>query len=164
MPDVTAVLTAFRVELITAGLVRRPSQVATGVPPMHVEPLEGPPAPGEREGVENDPDLVLSLMHSGGLSPANNYDAAIDRTVILDVRYRSRTTDALRRAEALDAAIRNRLIRPETNYGYGLTLAAGTPAELWAQAAAVFGAFGPIGRSRAAGYDHVAKYAVSVTP
>jgi hypothetical protein len=170
MADVNAVLTAFRAELVAAGLVRRPSEPravgATPPPPMVNEPPEGPPGPGDDlgDGLNGDPDLVLSLIGSGEVTPANSYDAAAARTLTLDVRYRSKTASALRRAEALDAAIRARLIRPETNYGYGFILADGTPAALLVQAVTVFGGFGPISRSRAGGYDHVAKYAVVVTP
>lgn len=171
MADVTAILSAFRVELITAGLVRRPSEATADGPPligatpwrrppMHTEPSEVP-APGEREGVENDAGLVLSLLHDTDLTPRDNYDAALGRVAILSVRYRSNSSDELRRAVALDAAIVNRLIRPATNYGYGFTLAEATPAALWVQAAGVFAGFGLVSRSRAAGDDHVAKYAVA---
>lgn len=165
MADVNGLLAAFRLELVEAGLVRRASELGPA-PPMIVEPVDGPPAPGDDlgDGLHGDPELVVTLMHGGEVSPATSYDAALARTYTLDVRYRSRTAPALRRAEALDAAIRDLLIRPETNYGYGFTLAEGTPAALFVQAAAVFGGFGPVGRSRAAGYDHVAKYAVAVAP
>lgn len=169
MPGVTDVLTAFRAELITAGLVRRPSAEPIGAPPpppMIVEPPEGPPGPHDDlgDGLIGDPDLIVSLIGGGEVTPANSYDAAASRTVTLDVRYRSSSAAALRRAEDLDGAIRARLIRPETNYGYGFTLAEGTPAALLLQAFAVFAGFGPISRSRAAGFDHVAKYAITVAP
>lgn len=170
MAGVTDVLAAFRAELVAAGLVRRASEPrAAGdapPPPMIVEPPEGPPGPHDDlgDGLIGDPDLILSLIGSGEVSPANSYDAAVARTLTLDVRYRSSSAAALRRAEDLDGAIRARLIRPETNYGYGFVLAEGTPAELLVQAAAVFAGFGPVNRSRAAGFDHVAKYAVTVSP
>jgi hypothetical protein len=166
MADVTAVLTAFRAELDAAGLVRRPSTDDVARPPLIVEPLEGPPAPGDDlgDGLYGDPELVLSLLHSGELTPSSGYSAATERVYTVDVRYRSKTAAALRRAEALDTAIRDRLIRPETNYGYGFILAEGTAAALLVTMVGVFGGFGPISRSRAAGYDHVAKYAVGVAP
>lgn len=166
MADVNAVLTAFRAELDAAGLIRRPSTDDAARPPMLIEPLEGPPGPGDDlgDGLYSDPELVLSLLHSGELTPANGYGAATERVYTLDVRYRSKTAAALRRAEALDAAIRDRLIRSETNYGYGFVLADATPAALLVTMVGVFGGFGPISRSRAAGYDHVAKYAVGVQP
>jgi hypothetical protein len=170
VPGVTEVLTAFRADLVAAGLVRRASDPraagATPPPPMVNEPPEGPPGPGDDlgDGLTGDPELVLSLIGSGEVSPANSYDAAVARTITLDVRYRSRTAAALRRAEALDAAIRARLIRPETNYGYGFTLAEGTPAAILVQAVGIFAGFSPVNRSRAGGYDHRASYAVTVTP
>lgn len=165
MADVTAILTAFRAELDAAGLVRRPT-TDDARPPLVVEPLEGPPGPGDDlgDGLYGDPDLVLSLLHSGELAPTNGYGAATERVYTVDVRYRSKTASALRRAEALDAAIRDRLIRPETNYGYGFVLAEGAAGALFVTMVGVFGGFGPISRSRAAGYDHVAKYAVGVQP
>lgn len=175
MADVNAILAAFRADLIAAGLVRRPSEPEpVGAPPMHVEPVEGPPAPGEREGVEDDPDLVLSLMHSGDLAEGTGYAAAAQRRTVLDVRYRSRTAGALQRAAALDATIRRHFTRPQRNYGYGFLMAPdlivdeGQPTErsgaLWVQELGVWGGMGPVGRSRAAGYDHVAKYVVIVAP
>lgn len=169
MAGVTEVLTAFRAELVAAGLVRRPSEPPAGAPPappMVNEPVDGPPGPGDElgDGLHDDAELVLSLLHSGELTPADNYAAATERIYTLDVRYRSKSAAALRRAEALDAAIRDHLIRPETNYGYGFILAEGLEAALLVTVVGVFGGFGPIGRSRAAGYDHVAKYAVGVQP
>lgn len=167
MADVTAILSAFRVALIDAGLVRRASEAdPVGKPPMHVEPLEGPPAPGEREGTENDPELVTSLLHGGDLSEVG-YDAAIQRRAVVDVHYRTvgagvagvSPSAALRKAVELDAAIRNLLIRPETNYGYGFDLG-----DLRVHQVATWAGFGQVSRSRAAGYHHKASYVVIVDP
>lgn len=161
MTDPTAVLTAFREELIEADLVRRPS-AAGARPPMHVEPIEGAVGPGDREGVEDDAELVVSIFAGGDLAEADGYDAATRRRTTIDVRYRSASSSALRRAFALDAAIRGRLIRPETNYGYGFEL--GSAAPVWAQAVGVWGGLGPLGRGKGVGFDHVAKYLVEVAP
>ena len=161
MADVNRILAAFRADLIAAELVRRPSEGPAGRPPMHVEPIEGPPAPGEREGGEDHATLVLSLIHAGDLTPADNFDARLGRVAILDVRYRAKTSAALRDAAALDAAIVARMLAPERNYGYGFVLADGTDAALAVQSVGVFGGFSPVSRSKSTGYDHVAKYAVA---
>lgn len=164
MADVTAVLSAFRLELVNAGLVRRAS-TAGALPPVLIEPEDGARAPGEAEDpVEDDANLVLSLFHSGTLSPASNYDAALASGYVLDVRYRTRPAPganaALRAANALDKAIGARLIRPATNYGYGFTLG-GT---LWVQRVAVYAGLGRISSSRERGHDLVAKWLVEVDP
>jgi len=164
MADVTAILSAFRLELVNAGLVRRASE-AGAAPPMLIEPSGGARAPGEAEAaVEDDPNLVLSLFHSGDVTPATNYDAALSRGTVLDLRYRTRpepgANAALRTANALDAAIRNRLIRPATNYGYGFMLG-GT---LWCQRAGVWGGLGRVSASRETGHDLVSKFLIEVDP
>lgn len=142
MPSPTDVLAALRVDFIEAGLVRRPSEAGVA-PPMHIEPAEGAPAPLEREGVEDDPELVLSLMHSGdfGEVPEDSYR----RRAIIDVRYRSRGNAGLRRAAALDQAIRARLTSADRNYGRGFMLADGLT---FVHEAQQYGGFGPIDRGR----------------
>lgn len=161
MPDVNAVLAAFRAELVEAGLVRRASE-AGAAPIMVIEPVDGPYGPGELEAAGDD-GLITTLMHDGDVAPGSNFDAALARTAVLVIRFRSATAADLRNAEALDAAIRTRLIAPSTNYGLGYTLAAAT-APLYTQAITVYGGFGPIARSRAQGYDHAARYAVVTAP
>lgn len=160
MADNAAILTAFREELIAAGLVRRPSEAGAGYP-CHIEPRDGAPAPGEREGVEDDAALVLSLFAGGELSEAG-YDVAHRRRLVVDIRFRSATNAALRAAMALDAAIRERLIQPATHYGYGFPM--GTDAPVYVHAAALWAGFGPISRGRDAAFDHVAKWALEVAP
>lgn len=168
MADVTAALSAFRAELVAAELGRIPG-VAGAANPVFIEPLGGPPAPGELEDpVEDDEDLILSLLHSVDVSAATNYDAAAAGRHVLDLRYRTaareRANIGLRMANALDAAIRRRLFRPETNYGYGFELGAGEAGALWVQSVGVWGGLGRISYTPADGYDLVAKYLVEVTP
>lgn len=172
MADVNAILAAFRADLVLAGLARRPIEPANGAPPMLVEPLEGAAGPSSSdedledafgEGTLGDRELVVTLMHSSDAPPASGYDQAAGRTAIVDVVYRSRTAAALRRAYALDDAIGARLVRPETNYGYGFILAPGTGEALLLQAAQVFSGIGPVSRSRAEGFRHVAKYAITTS-
>jgi len=154
MADVNDVTTAFRQELVTAGLVRRPS-TAGSLPPMHVEPVEGAPAPGEREAPEDDATLAVTLRLSGelGEAPFDSYR----RRVVLDVRYRSKTTAGLKRARVLDAAIRQRIVnRPD--YGLGWIMG-GTVLVL---SSTLFAGLGPIGSDPAQGYDELAKYALEV--
>lgn len=165
MADDDLILGAFRGELVDAGLVRRASDdpaAFPGLPPVHNEPIEGPPAPGEVEGKGNDPELILTLKLSGDLSELP-FDAAVQRRAVLDVVYRSATASALRRAMTLDAAIRNRLIRSATNYGFGFILDPGGHG-LFCHEAAVWGGFSEVSRSRATGYRHVAKWLIVTAP
>lgn len=160
MTSVDYVLSALREELVDAGLVRRPSEsIPAGVPPCHIEPVEGAPAPGEREGIEDDAELVLSLFASGVLGEGA-FDAGYRRRVVLDLRYRAASSAAYRRAMALDAAVVGWLIRPATNYGHGFTIGVASP--LLVHEAAVFGGFGRLGSSREAGYDAVSKLLLEV--
>lgn len=168
MPGVTEVLTAFRAELVAAELGRIPG-VAGPANPVFVEPLDGPPAPGDPEDpVEDDADLILSVLHSGDLGASSGYDAHARGRHVLDLRYRTGARDranvGLRMANALDAGIRRRLFGPETNHGYGFELGAGEPGALWVQSVGVWGGLGRISYTAAAGYDLVAKYLVEVTP
>jgi hypothetical protein len=159
--DTDDVLIAFREELVATGRFRKAS-IAGGaaVYPIHVEPQEGPPAPGEREAPEDNADLVVSLMLSTTAGEAP-FDSAWRHRPIIDVRFRSKGP-AVRTVFELEKVIRARLIRPETNYGHGFVL--GTAAPIFCQQATLFGGLSPIGRSRAAGYDHVAKWMLEVPP
>lgn len=161
MPDAAAILTAFREDLIALDLVRRPSD-AGARPPMHVEPKEGAPGPGEREGIEDDPAVVLSIFNGGELGEGTGYEAALRRRAVVDVRYRAADNAAVRRVFALDAAIRASLVTPARNYGYGFML--GTAAPVFVHQAAIWGGLGPLGRGRDVGFDFVAKYLLEVAP
>jgi hypothetical protein len=120
MTPLTDIVGAFRIDLVAAGLVRRPSEAAPDAPPLHIEPADGAPAPGEREGVEDDDALVLSVFVSE--LAETNFDGALRRRAILELRYRPFDQAALMDAQALDAAIRARLLDPARNYGYGFDL------------------------------------------
>ncbi len=140
MPDATRVLTALRDDLEAAGLVRRPG--TTGVlPPAHVEPRTGPPAPGDREAPENEAVLVVTLRLSSE-APARA-GAAFTRTCIIDVIYRSASTAGLKLGRALDAAIRARLVQT-AGYGTGVMLADGQASAVHVLELSVFGGLGPI--------------------
>lgn len=175
MPDSSDILTAFREELITAGLVRRPG-VAGPLHPAHIERRGGTPAPGEGEGDEVDPLLVIGIRGSTELAEATGYEAAQRRRLIIDVLYRPSAAKANAQAAvhelmALDAGIRARLFRPETNYGYGFELGGGTPiagggvtAPIWTHQAALWGGLGKIGAGPGGTDDHLAKYMIECAP
>lgn len=163
--DPARVLTAFREELIAAGVARRPSgpgSNTTNAPyPFVIEPREGAPAPGELSDEENDhAELVVSLILGGEVAPFDPYDDTVRRRVIVDVRYRSADNAALRKATALDEAIKQRLNRVETNYGVGFVM--GTVATVNVHAAQRWAGFGPISRGRDRAYDHVSKWLFEV--
>lgn len=125
-PDSTAVLTALRDALLAAGLVRRPRD-AGALPPLHIEPSGGAPAPHDRADAsdpaaqrETDNDLVVTLRFSGDVTPAPG-PGARTRIVVADLIYRSEGTAALKAGRALDAAIGDLLAGP-TTYGDGVQL------------------------------------------
>lgn len=169
MPDAATVLSAFRDELVAAGLVRKASVAGPlqGPPyPMLVEPREGAPAPGELDdGLHDHDELVVSIFNGGGVSPANGYEAASRRVTIVDVRYRSGqpapagAQAGLMAAMGLDAAIRALLVQPATNYGYGFMLGG-----VFCHAATPFAEMGPLDRGRDRAFDHVARWAIETQP
>ena len=165
MPDSNAILTTLRQELITAGLVRRPSDAGNpGLPPAHIEPVAGAPAPGEREAPEDDAELVLTLNLSSELAELP-FDSYRRRTVV-DVHYRSVTTHGLQRARTLDAAVRRRLVDGRPDYGFGWTMGAGAPAPYAAGvlvlSSSVYGGLGPVSRDPGQGAHDLAKYVIEV--
>lgn len=152
MPDSSAVLTALRNELVAAGLGVRKASVAGSGYPIHVEPLEGAPAPGERNAPEDNADLVISILVSTefGEESQNTYR----RRTVIDFRYRSRGTAGKKAAAAVDAAIRQYLTT-QGAYGTGWGM---DDNAVYVLSVAVFGGFGPIARSKAEGYTDGAKY------
>lgn len=161
MPDDSAILTAFRAELLEAGLVRRPGD-AGPLPPAHVERKGGTPAPGEGEGAEVGAELVVGIRASGELAEGTGYEAAQRRRLVIDILYRASSSAGARATMALDAAVRARLFRPATNYGYGFTLAPAS-APLFVFEAAMFGGLGLIGEE-AGVVDRLAKYLIECAP
>lgn len=161
MPDTNAILTAFRDELVNLGLVRRASAGGTqstsgGAPPCHVEPVAAP-APGERAGVEDDATLVVTIRLSGDLAAQ---PFAPSRVTVADVIYRSKGTDGLKRARALDAAIRNAIVTGRPDYGLGWTM--GTTAPVEVLQSSLYGGLGPVSRDPGQGATDLAKYAFEV--
>lgn len=139
MPDSTVVLTALRDTLVAAGLVRRPGTTNSTLPPIHVEPSGGAPAPGGREAPEDHPTLVVTLRLSGEV--AQGPTMALRRIIVVDLVYRSRTTAGLKAGRALDAAVRDALVE-RSDYGVGLTI--GTTQPVQVLQATVFGGLGPV--------------------
>lgn len=159
MATANQVLTALRNELVAAGIVRKPS-AAGPLPPMHVEPDDGAPAPGEREAPEDDATLVITLTLSGELG--ETVLDAYRRRVVVDVRYRSRSTAGLKRARDVDAAIRTRLVSGRPDYGLGWNLDENGAAPVFVLSSQVFAGLGRISATAASGYDEVAKYMLEV--
>jgi hypothetical protein len=164
MAGVVAILAAFRETIIDADLMRRASEAGPtkGPPyPCIIQPVDGAPAPGELAEEDHDhTELVVSMIHSGDMGEDNGYDARIRRRVVIDLRYRSRNVAAHKTANDLNDAVEALLINADTNYGYGFTIGVANPvvvheAKRWA-------GFSPIHRSRATGYDDVAKYMLEV--
>lgn len=135
----TRLLSALRAELVTAGLVRRPSD-AGALPPLFIEPIDGPPAPGEREAPETDGTLVVTARLSSelGEGPGDSWR----RRIVVDLVYRSTGTAGIIAGRALDEAIRERLVHG-ADYGMGVLLdEAGSPVRVLQFT--VFGGIGPV--------------------
>lgn len=97
--NTTTVLTALRAHLIAAGLVRKGS-VAGALPPLVLDPVAGPPAPGELEGIFGDPDLVITARPGGDFPPAPPDGWLLKATI--DLIYRGHASDQI---ATVDAAI-----------------------------------------------------------
>lgn len=93
MPNNAQILSAFRQELVDRSLVRKPPS-AGSAPPMFIEPEGGAPAPGEKSGVENDAELILTVK-SGGDIPSPTYSGFIRDTTI-DCYFRAARGKAMR--------------------------------------------------------------------
>lgn len=165
MPDQNAILTALRDELVTQGLVRRANQAGPesstpAPPPCHVEPI-APPAPGEREDPENDATLVVTLRLSTTLGELP-FDA-FRRRAVIDVVYRSKTTDGLKRARELDAAIVNALCnRPDYGLGWVMGSGGSSGSPVLVLSSSIYGGLGPVARDAGQGNTDVAKYVFEV--
>ena len=96
---------ALRDHLIAEGLVRDP-RVAGSLPPCWRSPKNGVPAPGEGNGTEIGPTVVVALFPASGI-PRAPYDAGVLRTDGLDIRIRAKTAPA---AIELDDQIRELLV------------------------------------------------------
>lgn len=95
MPDPAALVVAqllpnLREFLADAGIARAPSAAAADdVYPLWLDPRAGVPAPGEKSGVEDDPDVVLGAFVVSGI-PRAPYDATHLRTDAVDIWIRAR--------------------------------------------------------------------------
>ncbi len=138
---VTRALTALRNELVTRGLVRKPS-VAGALPPMHVEPLDGPPAPGDREAPEDDGALVATIR-LGSTIAEDPGSASYRRRVAIDLILRSSSTTGLMAGRRLDAAI-NAFLTGQASYGIGVSLDAGGPYSTQVLQAYQYAGIGPV--------------------
>lgn len=155
--DSTDVLTALRNELETAGLVRD-ANTAGSLPPLFIEP-EAAPAPGEREGTENDQNLMVSADLDVTLG-AGPFEAGRPR-IVIRLRYRARTTIGVIRARRLDAAIVNRIAnRPDG--GLGWVMDEGGTHPVLVLSCQVYGGLGKIGVTEDGVVDQVARYMFEV--
>lgn len=97
MPDSADILTALRAHLAGAGIVR-PANAVGAAPPFVLDPLEGPAAPGELEGIHNDPNLIITARPGGDLAPGPADGWLLQTTV--DVIYRGKASDQIMAVDA----------------------------------------------------------------
>ena len=97
MPTQKGLLSALATYLVTNDVGRHPSR-AGALPPIFLDPVRGAPAPGEREGTENDADLMLTLSPGGDIPPPYGQGVILMTTV--DVRYRGRTAPRIYETDA----------------------------------------------------------------
>lgn len=136
----TRVLTALRDELERAGVARRPN-AAGSLPPVFVEPADGPPAPGEREGTEAGTDLVVTLRLSTSTSPMPGH-----RIDVIDVVVRSKGTVGLKAGRELFAAIVERIV-DGASYGRGVLIGYPEGSPVFVLEASLFAGIGPVSDS-----------------
>lgn len=159
MPDTNDVLRAFRRELISAGLVRHPS-VDAMPPPLVLEPEGGARSPGDRNDVEDDPNLVITAVLGGDV--AEGPTTAFRRRTVITVRYRSAGTTGLVSGRELDAAIRAR-VAGRLDYGLGWTMGETIDEPgIVVLSSAVFAGLSPIPREPGQGFDEAARYVFEV--
>lgn len=117
--DAGNLLWAVQGELILAGIGRKPGVAAgAGVHPVWVEP-DASPAPGEKQGVEDDPLVTISLLFGGEVPRPR---AAWERQLIVDIRLRSAAKPgSYVEVTRVDKAIRDLLIG-ETYEAVGVPL------------------------------------------
>lgn len=87
----TQLLPNLRAYLTVAGIGRAPGTVDArdGVYPLWLDPRGGVPAPGEKAGAEDDPNVVLGAFQVSGIARAA-YDASYLRTDAVDIWVRAR--------------------------------------------------------------------------
>lgn len=81
-------LDSVRDELIAQGVGRDP-RVAGLLPPIWRHPRGGAPAPGSKQGTENNAEAMISLFHTGGV-PGPRKDQGTIETVVFDVWLRTK--------------------------------------------------------------------------
>jgi hypothetical protein len=146
MPNSADVVNALRDHLVAAGIVRK-GNVAGPLPPMVLDPLQGAPAPGELEGIVNDPDLLITARPGGDLTPAPPDGWLLQTTV--DVIYRGKHSD---RIAAVDAAITAELFLPG-----GMCKTAWMMGPLQMIETRIWAGMQRLESSKAAGYTYITK-------
>lgn len=146
MASATDVLTALRIHLVGAGLVRKAS-IAGAAPPVFIEPIGGTPGPGEGEPPEVDPNLHIGLF-AGGDIPIGEQDGFMLKTTI-DVRYRGRNAQQILNLD-------NELVKQLHDAG-GQRRRGWTMGGLFMVETGVWTGCQPLGRSKAEGYEYVTK-------
>lgn len=98
MADAAQLMEAFREELVDAGIARAPT-VAGPLPPVWLAPEGGANAPSDKQGVENNNDLVLSVFYAGGQA-MRPFESFWRRSTV-DVVFRARKAPMAMECEAL---------------------------------------------------------------
>lgn len=137
----TKLLQAVAADLSLAGITRTPATADPGRPPLWVEPDAGAPAPGDKDGVENDVATVLTLYYSGGL-----VGQRWERQATVDLFIRVKGTRPMVRAQDLDERIRDRLLGDD-EFRVDFLLAPTTAAELRIIEARLWSELTPIDRN-----------------
>ena len=149
MPNTKDVLTNLRQHLVNQGVVRKAS-TAGSLPPMFVELPEGAPAPGEREGAENDAEIMVTVF-AGGDIPHRFGEGTLFKSTV-DVHYRTAANKA-QRALDLDASIRSQMVDPILGVKLNWTMAT-----LLVIESRIWAGLQPIGASAAQGHHFVTKF------
>jgi hypothetical protein len=92
--------------LIGLGIARSPIVAGTGHP-LYIEPRDGVVAPGEAQGVKDDPDVTFGIFRSGDVPPQPLESFIQEEGVDLWIRVK-RGQDAIVQHNAIFNALLNR--------------------------------------------------------
>jgi hypothetical protein len=111
MTTIATVLDALADEIVATGLGRLPDTDPGGARPWPApvwrQPQGGPPAPGDKAGVEADDGMTISVNYSGGVAPAAFRHS--QRQSTFDVIFRAKMRRAAPTVIATENEIRKRI-------------------------------------------------------
>lgn len=144
-------------EIRLAGIARKPGDAAgktADLPPLWIDAENDTPAPGTKQGVEDDTATVLGVIYDGEIK-ARRY--AGTRTFVWGVWIRCKGDRPARRAESIDKQLWDLL-----QDRYGEVFAVGQDEQLMVHGCAQWTGLQKTEATTEQGHTYVVKYAVTV--